>query len=291
MDVAVSISASRSLIRDWPSAARLTSRLQLLFVTLSPLYMTVVDDSSSRHSHSPRKAIRSSINISVCTMPGNSRTATRAKAKRGLVPRDADLRRSSRFGVCTSSPPLDLPVELVEWIARYLEFKDVLSARIACKGLHACTNTAFGRVALSERSFLLVDPSSMQTLYDISVHPVYSHWVKCIRFSIASLQTPSSDHMQRIHVLGWAKTRQDRLACRDYARQHAALYRKHAEFKPECRALLSKILSKFLKAGNAPGIVATGTETEGHRNPKTRLEGSRPFGIGKLTRAVRYERW
>ncbi|KAK5125489.1 hypothetical protein LTR85_000600 [Meristemomyces frigidus] len=180
---------------------------------------------------------------------------------------------------------LDLPVELVEWIASYLAFKDVLNARITCKALHTCTNTAFGRVALSERSFLLSYPTSMQTLYDISIHPVYSRWVKCIRFSIASLQTPSSDHTQRTHVLREAQNRQDRLERRDFAWQHAVLYRQEAEFKPRCRRVLSKILTKFLKSSNVPGIVAVGTETCGDSRVESLLEGDRPFGIGRLARS------
>ncbi|KAK4541739.1 hypothetical protein LTR36_007448 [Oleoguttula mirabilis] len=97
--------------------------------------------------------------------------------------------------------------------------------------------------------------------------------------------------MQRIYVHKLPKTRKERAERRDCARQHATLYRQQVAFKPRCSALLSKIPSNFVTAGNTPGIVAIGNEFEGDLAPWSRLNGDRPWGIDRLARSLGYERW
>ncbi|KAK5696207.1 hypothetical protein LTR97_008627 [Elasticomyces elasticus] len=73
----------------------------------------------------------------------------------------------------SKSPLKDLPAELVELITLCLPHLDQAALRKTCRELEAKTQRPFALTNFSDKTFLLRDPWSMQTLVDISRYRIF----------------------------------------------------------------------------------------------------------------------
>ncbi|KAK5742079.1 hypothetical protein LTR17_003587 [Elasticomyces elasticus] len=82
-----------------------------------------------------------------------------------------------------------LPVELVELITLCLPHADLIALRTTCRELAAKTERSFALANFTDRTFLMRDPWSMQTLVDISRNRVYAKVLEHITFVPWQLET------------------------------------------------------------------------------------------------------
>lgn len=84
---------------------------------------------------------------------------------------------TNKMETSTTSPLLELPLELLEDVASYLSAEDSGSLRLTCRALEQASFGQFSRQFFKTMRFLmpaLSGPASMQTLIDISLHPALS---------------------------------------------------------------------------------------------------------------------
>ncbi|KAI6807935.1 hypothetical protein KC332_g8059 [Hortaea werneckii] len=76
-----------------------------------------------------------------------------------------------------------LPIELLELAASYTQLEDIMSLRLACKEFNHQLIRAYERVKYSKLTFYLANKYSMQTLEDLSKHPVLGKCIKTIQLA------------------------------------------------------------------------------------------------------------
>ncbi|KAI7187032.1 hypothetical protein KC363_g6258 [Hortaea werneckii] len=76
-----------------------------------------------------------------------------------------------------------LPIELLELAASYTQLEDIMSLRLACKEFNNQLIRAYERVRYSKLTFYLANKYSMQTLEDLSVHPVLGKYIKTVQLA------------------------------------------------------------------------------------------------------------
>lgn len=92
-----------------------------------------------------------------------------------------------------------LPHELILKIIESVDSKDLISLRLTCRDVSACTLVRFSKVHFSERRHILTR-HSLQALIDITAHPVYGKDVRSI--SLGSSRLCESPHLSFALLLG-----------------------------------------------------------------------------------------
>ena len=155
----------------------------------------------------------------------------------------------------------ELPVEMTELIGEYLDRPDLLPLRLPSQRLATKLSGVFAIAFFTNVSFILACKVSMETLRDISAHPIYGKFLRRIRFYIGTLPNPLFDRQRRdaqIRRVGSCLTRTERKTLRH---QFEELYRQQCRFRDgpdlEC---MKDILNNLKKAKNTPAVVTTGSE-------------------------------
>lgn len=211
-----------------------------------------------------------------------------------------------------STSLLDLPVELIEWIfAELTSSTDLFNLRLTCQDLNAITTSTFMRRFFKDRSFILADRRSMETLLNISKHERLARAMKLIRFSLALL-APQDRWSPRnsLHCASLPPSHSSNgQLCLEGRLNHDQLFDEQESYiggflkrQDGCdmEQDLQHIFRNFMRKGTAPGIVAIREESEvqpwGLTRFKNLLRTDHPLGIDyclfgemtirKLTKAI-----
>ncbi|KAK3636190.1 hypothetical protein LTR56_014353 [Elasticomyces elasticus] len=93
-----------------------------------------------------------------------------------------------------------LPVELVKLITSCLPRHDLAALRTTCRELAVKTQRSFALANFTDKTFLLRDPWSMQTLVDICRHRVYAKVLRNITFVPWQLEAPQNAEYASIRI-------------------------------------------------------------------------------------------
>lgn len=143
-----------------------------------------------------------------------------------------------------------VPHELILDIIGSVDPKDLISLRLTCRDVSACTLVRFSKVHFSERRHILTK-HSLQALIDITAHPVYGKDVRSI--SLGSSRLCQSTYSKMEHWLSFHNDPgiQSRLERLNNA-AHAALFEQAwLENTTEGSRMLAAALNNIHKYGNA----------------------------------------
>ena len=164
---------------------------------------------------------------------------------------------------------LRLPVELIEWIASYLDRTELLDLRYACRDLEARTSSITASTFFKDRTFLMADEYSLDTLCEISRHPLYQKSIKVIRLSLLTLRRTHAEWSNRCGpscytrmMCGPPNTRADRAYNRRLSEGYKECISQEDKFQiGKDIEYLPAALVNFMRAGNVPRV-STSTRNE-----------------------------
>ncbi|KAK4541102.1 hypothetical protein LTR36_008327 [Oleoguttula mirabilis] len=176
---------------------------------------------------------------------------------------------------------LELPVELVEWIAQDLSTSDLMSTRLACRELEAKVSTVFAKKCFVDRAFFVNDRTSMLVLVQIAQHPLYAKTMKRVRFNVARLLDSKNDHARRVSVKEQGgENRSSRARNRECRQQYEQLAQDERRFRKDSQySLLSAVLSSFVVVRNTPAIAIGAHNLDGPTGT---------HGVQRLRREIGY---
>ena len=113
---------------------------------------------------------------------------------------NTETQTTAEVATSTKSHLIDLPTELLEWIAAYVPPDGLLCLRSTCADLARRLTSTFSRVLFKERCYVLLNEQSITTLYEISHHEVHSKSVEHIRFSLMMLLSRDEYNRRIFHA-------------------------------------------------------------------------------------------
>ena len=145
---------------------------------------------------------------------------------------------------------MSLPLELIEAIAEHLPSRDLLAVRLVSDTTNALVMNVISKRYFEDRCVVLSDRSSMQCLYDISIHRTFAKAVKVIRLSMVDLERVQGFAQIVMRPFTESKRRFEEVLKQKNA--HGYLCREwHVTI---LRILLETILANFHHAGAHPNI-------------------------------------
>ena len=88
-------------------------------------------------------------------------------------------------------PLSNLPLEILEGVGQNLSLPDISCLRLACKSFATKMYGSYIGTFFAERSFLVSDKTTMETLRELTADVGLVKHVRCLRFSVHSLNTNS----------------------------------------------------------------------------------------------------
>ena len=228
----------------------------------------VITDKSNNNPHPDNQQPQSDHSIPMKRASSTSRYGQEAGGER-LDPKTCG-NIIATLGAESQCHLLNLPQELLEWVAEFLSPRDTMSLRSTAREINSRMVSVFRKKCFSDRCHILTDEVSMTTLWDISKHPVFAKCVKRIRLPLAVLRPPGKCQELKAHKCS--------LLTAEYARIREALRTKEDVFlMTTLRPLFASILGN-LKNSNTFPVVSIGGPDDSGLNSLERV----PWGSTRL---------
>lgn len=187
---------------------------------------------------------------------------------------------------------LDLPVEILEWIATYIPSFDLLRLRSACRLLDAISQKSVASTFFSDVCVILSCPISMWNLLQIATHERFSRSMRHIRLSHMRLRSSFDDHDTRRLEYLTIPNREERARIRQMRGNHTLLSKSESEFREgQDTTILAAALLSFKAAGNTPAISSLGRWLEDDIGPAVKALGLEKMRSALGYRNVMYRPW
>ena len=182
-----------------------------------------------------------------------------------------------------------LAPELIEFITEWLPPRDVLSLRITCRTLHACSNRVYVRKFIATRPFLLREDHSMKQLVAMIANPEIRRHMQIVHLSSFFLYLPQDNtpRLERGLKKQGLKTREVREKKRIYKALHNDYMPPHVRnFGNHGEGDLVKLITQMREHAVNVGFKCTEFQW-GCSNS----EQASPWGYDRLSETLGYSDW